>query len=109
MSADRFVGGGGVVEPQLSHLSKPGERNKKALHGMPLSVPVRDGLDGESSALDFGETESVGHLEFPDGAIRPGGGKRVVACREAGNRLCSTAPIRSALFRRYRKRANALS
>lgn len=88
---DRLVGGGEVMAKQLRHLLELGQRDNITLHVMPLSVPVHDGLDGEFSVLDFDEAQSVGYIEYPDGAIYIQDEGQVSAYGKAADRLCSVA------------------
>lgn len=66
---DRIVGGPAVMGAQLLRLLELGERDNVTLQVMPTSVAVHDGLAGPFQLLDFGEAQSIGYIEYRDGAV----------------------------------------
>ena len=65
---DRPVGGPGCMRDQLEHLLAMATRDNITVQVMPDSVPVHDGLAGTFMLLDFGGTQSIGYVAYPDGA-----------------------------------------
>lgn len=88
---DRLVGGSEVMRDQLSHLLSLSERNNATLLVMPLKVPVHDGIDGKFMVLDFKDAQSIGYVEFPDGAVYVQDQDQVAAYTKAAERLRSAA------------------
>jgi transcriptional regulator with XRE-family HTH domain len=88
---DRLVGGPGVMRPQLEQLLDLVQRDNITLQVMPLSLAVHDGLDGEFTLLSFGEAQSVGYVEFPDGAIYVQDQDQVAAYNQAAERMGAAA------------------
>jgi DNA-binding XRE family transcriptional regulator len=66
---DRIVGGPAVMRAQLRHLLDTMTLDNVELHVMPVGNAVHDGLDGEFLLLDFLEAQSIGYIEYPNGAI----------------------------------------
>jgi hypothetical protein len=58
-----------VMRAQLRHLLDLMALDNVELHVMPVSKTVHDGLDGEFLLLDFVEAQSIGYIEYPNGAI----------------------------------------
>lgn len=69
----RAVGGEDCLRGQLDHLLALGARPNVTVQVMPDSVAVHDGLSGPLTLLDFVATQSVGFVEYPDGAAYVGG------------------------------------
>lgn len=88
---DRLVGGAQVMRAQLEHLLALMRRGNVELHVMPVSVAVHDGLDGDFLLLDFDEAQSIGYIEYPDGAIYVQDQDQVAAYTLAVDRLCVAA------------------
>lgn len=65
---DREVGGPDCLREQLDHLLVLGERDNVAVQVMPQEVAVHDGLAGPFELLDFAQAQSIGRVEYPDGA-----------------------------------------
>ncbi len=87
----RVVGGPEVMRQQLRHLLDLAERDNTALHVMPFSVAVHDGLDGEFTILDFETARPVGYVEIPDGAFYVQDHDQVQGYTRAAQRLCEAA------------------
>lgn len=56
---------------------------------LPVTAAVHDGLDGDFLLLDFDETQSIGCIEYPTGAIYIQGQDQVGACTLLRIRLCA--------------------
>ena len=92
---DRLVGGADVMRDQLAHLVDLADRDNVTLHVMPLGVPVHDGLDGKFMVLEFADAQSIGYVEFPDGAVYVQDQDQVAAYTKAAERLRSAALSRA--------------
>jgi len=88
---DRLVGGHELMRDQLSHLLDLAKHANITLHVMQLAVAVHDGLDGEFALLNFAEAQSIGYVEFPDGAVYVQDQDQVAAYTQAAERLCAAA------------------
>jgi transcriptional regulator with XRE-family HTH domain len=88
---DRLVGGPEVMRPQLEHLLDLARRDNITLHVMPLSVAVHGGLDGEFTLFDFAKTQSIGYVEFADGAVYIQDQDQVAAHAKIAESMCSLA------------------
>ncbi len=88
---DRVVGGPQVMRAQLEHLLALVERDTVELHVMPVSVTVHDGLDGEFILLDFDAAQSIGYVEYSNGALYIQDRDLVAAYTLAANRMCAAA------------------
>jgi transcriptional regulator with XRE-family HTH domain len=88
---DRLVGGPEVMRPQLEHLLDLAQRDNITLHVMPLSVAVHDGLDGEFTLFDFAKAQSIGYVEFADGAVYIQDHNQVAAHAKVAERMCRSA------------------
>lgn len=88
---ERNVGGPGVMRRQLEHLLALSSRDNVQLHVMPVDVAVHDGLDGEFLLLSFDEAQSIGYVEYPDGALYVQDRGQVGRYELAAERLCADA------------------
>jgi hypothetical protein len=88
---DRIVGGPEVMRTQLKHLLALMERDNVDLHVMPVEVTLHDGLDGDFLTLDFAEAQSIGYIEYPDGAVYVQDQDTVELYTLAADRLCAAA------------------
>lgn len=88
---DRIVGGPEVMRAQLRHLLSLMERNNVELHVMPVEVAVHDGLDGDYLLLDFEEAQSIGYIEYQNGAVYVQDQDQVELYTLAADRLCAAA------------------
>lgn len=88
---DRITGGPEVMREQLEHLRKLMERDNVELHVMPIEVTVHDGLDGDFLLLDFDEAQSIGYVEYPNGAIYVQDPDQLELYTLAADRLCAAA------------------
>jgi DNA-binding XRE family transcriptional regulator len=88
---DRIVGGPSVMRSQLRHLLDLMARDNVELHVMPVSRTVHDGLDGEFLLLDFVEAQSIGYIEYPNGAIYVQDQDQTQLYALTADRLCAAA------------------
>lgn len=65
----RPVGGVECLRAQLDHLLATSTRDTVSVQVMPDYVAVHDGLAGPFTLLDFAGLQSIGHVEYPDGAV----------------------------------------
>ncbi|WP_130348021.1 helix-turn-helix domain-containing protein [Herbihabitans rhizosphaerae] len=100
----RLVGGPQVMILQLKHLLELSELDNVIMQIMPQSVAVHDGLEGEFTLLDFTEAQSIGYVEFPDGAIYVQDQDQVAAYTKSEERMRAVAlsPVDSAELIRKR-------
>jgi hypothetical protein len=66
---DRPVGGPACLRAQLEHLLALSERENVIVQVVPDAVAVHDGLVGPLNLLDFTAAQSIGYVEYPDGAV----------------------------------------
>ena len=88
---DRIVGSPEVMRAQLEHLLALMARDNVELHVMPVGVSVHDGLDGEFLLLDFVEAQSIGYIEYQNGAVYVQDQDQVRLYNLAADRLCAVA------------------
>lgn len=88
---DRVVGGPSVMRAQLQHLRELMGRENVDVRVMPVDIAVHDGLEGDFLLLDFEEAQSIGYIEYPDGAIYIQDQMQVAAYGLSMERLCSAA------------------
>lgn len=88
---DRAVGGPGIMRAQLTHLLDLMRRDNVEVHVVPIAVPVHDGLEGDFLLLNFDEAQSIGYIEYPDGAIYIQDQAQVATYALSMERLCSVA------------------
>jgi transcriptional regulator with XRE-family HTH domain len=65
---DRPVGGPECMREQLDHLLALSERTNVNVQVVPNTVAVHDGVAGPLNLLDFAGAQSIGYVEYPDGA-----------------------------------------
>jgi transcriptional regulator with XRE-family HTH domain len=65
---DRPVGGPGCLREQLEHLLVLADRDNVVVQVVPNVVAVHDGLAGPLNLLDFAGAQSIGYVEYADGA-----------------------------------------
>jgi len=88
---DRIVGGPDVMRAQLNHLLELMRRDNVEVHVMPVAVTVHDGLEGDFLLLDFDEAQSIGYVEYPNGAIYLQDQAEVATYALSVERLCTAA------------------
>jgi transcriptional regulator with XRE-family HTH domain len=65
---DRQVGGPACLRKQLEHLLVLSERKNVRVQVVSNAVAVHDGLTGPLNLLDFAGAQSIGYVDYPDGA-----------------------------------------
>jgi hypothetical protein len=65
---DRAVGGNACLRRQLEHLLDMSRRDNVTVQVVPNAVAVHDGLVGPLNLLNFTDAQSIGYVEYPDGA-----------------------------------------
>jgi hypothetical protein len=66
---DRPIGGPDVMRAQLEHLITLSKRENVEILVLPSSLGRHDGLEGRFMVLHFAQAQSVGYVEYPDGAV----------------------------------------
>lgn len=66
---DRPIGGAAAMREQLEHLVELSARDNVEILVLPTSVGHHDGLEGAFTVLRFEQAQSIGYIEYPDGAI----------------------------------------
>jgi hypothetical protein len=79
------------MRSQLRHLLDLMARDNVELHVMPVSRTVHDGLDGEFLLLDFVEAQSIGYIEYPNGAVYVQDQDQTELYALTADRLCAAA------------------
>jgi hypothetical protein len=85
------VGGVTCLHEQLSHLLVAGELPAVSIRVMPDRVAVHDGLAGPFTLLDFDGMQSIGRVEYPDGAVYVEDYHAVAGYHHRRNQLRATA------------------
>lgn len=106
---DRLVGGPQVMRQQLAQLLQWNKLPNVELFVMPSTTAVHDGLDGEFTLLDFDVAQSIGYIEFADGAVLIQDHDRVHKYDLARQRMCAaaTASVEEAITSRLDRLAAA--
>jgi transcriptional regulator with XRE-family HTH domain len=87
----REVGGRDCLRDQLDHLLRMCELPTVAVQVMPNAEAVHEGLAGMLTLLDFADAQSVGEVEYPDGAVYVGDYHQVAGYRYRREQLCRAA------------------
>lgn len=87
----REVGGPDGLRAQLDHLLRMTRLDTVTVHVMPNSVAVHDGIAGKLTLLDFAATQSIGQVEYPDGAVYVGDYHQVAGYQYRRKQLCADA------------------
>ncbi|HEY6424966.1 MAG TPA: helix-turn-helix transcriptional regulator [Pseudonocardiaceae bacterium] len=66
---DRPIGGPRTMRAQLAHLVELSGRDNLEILVLPTAVGHHDGLEGAFSVLHFEQAQSIGYIEYSDGAI----------------------------------------
>jgi transcriptional regulator with XRE-family HTH domain len=66
---DRPIAGAATMCAQLEHLVKLSKRDNVDILVLPTAVGHHDGLEGAFTVLHFEQAQSIGYIEYPDGAI----------------------------------------
>ncbi|MGH3982563.1 MAG: helix-turn-helix domain-containing protein [Pseudonocardiaceae bacterium] len=88
---DRPIGGDATMRNQLEHLVELSERDNVEILVLPTAVGHHDGLEGAFTVLHFEQAQSVGYIEYSDGAIYVQDQDQVAAYTRTAESLCSVA------------------
>ncbi|MGQ0719343.1 MAG: helix-turn-helix domain-containing protein [Pseudonocardiales bacterium] len=88
---DRTIGGVATMRAQLNHLVELAERDNVDILVLPTSVGHHDGLEGAFHVLHFEQAQSVGYIEYSDGAIYVQDQDQVAAYTRTAESLSSVA------------------
>lgn len=88
---DRPIGGDATMRHQLEHLVALSERDNVEILVLPTAVGHHDGLEGAFTVLHFEQAQSVGYIEYSDGAIYVQDQDQVAAYTRTAESLCSMA------------------
>ncbi|MGH3786114.1 MAG: helix-turn-helix domain-containing protein [Pseudonocardiaceae bacterium] len=88
---DRPIGGGTTMREQLEHLVKLSARDNIDILVLPTAVGRHDSLEGMFSVLSFEQAQSIGYIEYPDGAIYVQDQDQVAAYTRTAESLNSVA------------------
>jgi transcriptional regulator with XRE-family HTH domain len=66
---DRPIAGAATMCAQLEHLVKLSKQDNVDILVLPTAVGHHDGLEGAFTVLHFEQAQSIGYIEYPDGAI----------------------------------------
>lgn len=66
---DRPIGSAVIMRKQLNHLVELSARDTVDILVLPTDVGRHDSLEGAFTVLHFEQAQSIGYVEFPDGAV----------------------------------------
>ncbi|MGH3804156.1 MAG: helix-turn-helix domain-containing protein [Pseudonocardiaceae bacterium] len=88
---DRPIGGSATMCEQLKHLAELSSRDNIDILVLPTAVGRHDSLEGMFSVLHFEQAQSIGYIEYPDGAIYVQDQDQVAAYTRTAESLSSVA------------------
>ncbi|MGH8937838.1 MAG: DUF5753 domain-containing protein, partial [Actinomycetes bacterium] len=88
---DRPIGDAATMRAQLEHLVELSARDNVDILVLPTAVGRHDSLEGKFSVLHFEQAQSIGSIEYPDGAIYVQDQDQVAAYTRTAESLCSVA------------------
>ena len=88
---DRPIGGNATMCEQLKHLVRLSSRDNIDVLVLPTAVGRHDSLEGMFSVLHFEQAQSIGYIEYPDGAIYVQDQDQVAAYTRTAESLNSVA------------------
>ncbi|HEU0087948.1 MAG TPA: helix-turn-helix transcriptional regulator [Pseudonocardiaceae bacterium] len=88
---DRPIGGAATMHAQLAHLVELSARDNVEILVLPTSIGHHDGLEGAFTVLHFEQAQSIGYVEFPDGAVYVQDQDQVAAYTRTAESLRSVA------------------
>ncbi|MDQ3599991.1 MAG: DUF5753 domain-containing protein [Actinomycetota bacterium] len=88
---DRPIGGVETMRGQLQHLVELAERDTVEILVLPTAVGRHDSLEGMFTVLQFAQAQSIGYIEYPDGAIYVQDQDQVAAYTRTAESLRSAA------------------
>ncbi len=88
---DRPIGGGATMHEQLEHLVELSARDNVDILVLPTAIGRHDSVEGKFSVLHFEQAQSIGYIEYPDGAIYVQDQDQVAAYTRTAESLRSVA------------------
>ncbi len=88
---DRPIGSGATMCEQLKHLVELSARDNIDILVLPTAIGRHDSLEGMFSVLHFEQAQSIGYIEYPDGAIYVQDQDQVAAYTRTAESLSSVA------------------
>lgn len=88
---DRPIGGVATMRAQLDRLVELSARDKVEILVLPTSTGHHDGLEGSFTVLHFEQAQSIGYVEFPDGAVYVQDQEQVAAYTRTADSLRAVA------------------
>lgn len=88
---DRPIGGVETLRAQLQHLVELSARDNIEVLVLPTAVGHHDGLEGTFTVLHFAQAQSIGYVEYPDGAVYVQDQDQVAAYTRTAESLRSAA------------------
>jgi hypothetical protein len=88
---DRPIGDVKTMRGQLQHLVELAERDTVEILVLPTAVGRHDSLEGMFTVLQFAQAQSIGYIEYPDGAIYVQDQDQVAAYTRTAESLRSAA------------------
>lgn len=88
---DRPIGGAATMREQLEYLVQLSARDNVEILVLPTAVGHHDGLEGGFTLLHFAQAQSIGYIEYPDGAVYVQDQDQVAAYTRTAESLRSVA------------------
>ncbi|MGH3833499.1 MAG: DUF5753 domain-containing protein, partial [Pseudonocardiaceae bacterium] len=88
---DRPIGGAATMREQLRHLVALSARDNVDILVLPTAVGRHDSVEGMFTVLHFAQAQSIGYIEYPDGAIYVQDQDQVAAYTRTAESLRSVA------------------
>ena len=88
---DRPIGDVETMRGQLQHLVELAERDNVEIRVLPTAVGRHDSLEGRFTVLHLAQAQSIGYIEYPDGAIYVQDQDQVAAYTRTAESLRSAA------------------
>ncbi|MGH3770313.1 MAG: helix-turn-helix domain-containing protein [Pseudonocardiaceae bacterium] len=88
---DRPIGGATTMREQLRHLVELSARDNVDILVLPTAVGRHDSVEGMFTVLHFEQAQSIGYIEYPDGAIYVQDQDQVAAYTRTAESLRSVA------------------
>ncbi|MGH3763840.1 MAG: helix-turn-helix domain-containing protein [Pseudonocardiaceae bacterium] len=88
---DRPIGGTATMREQLKHLVELSARDNIDVRVLPTAVGRHDSVEGKFSVLHFEQAQSIGYIEYADGAIYVQDQDQVAAYTRTAESLRSVA------------------
>ncbi len=88
---DRPIGDVETMRGQLQHLVELAERDNVEIRVLPTAVGRHNSLEGRFTVLHLAQAQSIGYIEYPDGAIYVQDQDQVAAYTRTAESLRSAA------------------